>query len=320
MSEFSVIADYFAQQGMHRKDVLLGIGDDAAIVDSSQTKQLVLAVDTMNEGVHFPQNTNPYDIGWKVLAVNLSDMAAMGAKPLWFTLAISLPRADENWLAQFTQGLFAIAEKYQVQLIGGDTTRGPLSVSVQITGEYSINPHMQRANAQPGDQVYVTGCLGDAALGLLSLKQELPLTGHEQEQLLTKLNRPEPRVQEALAFSHLVNAAIDISDGLQADLSHILKASEVGAKLFVDKLPVSNVYRNCCQGAQMFDLALTGGDDYELCLTVPQENEKQFLQITDEVNCKVTKIGEIIAGEGLQLLQANGEAYVLHKRAYDHFV
>ncbi|MDX1812382.1 MAG: thiamine-phosphate kinase [Gammaproteobacteria bacterium] len=319
MSEFSLITEYFSQQKSVSENVLLGIGDDAAIVDVSRQTRLAVSVDTLNAGVHFPENTSPYDIGWKSLAVNLSDMAAMGAKPLYFTLAISMPEENSQWLADFSRGLFAIASQYNVELIGGDTTRGPLSISVHITGELNEQHATLRSAAKIGDLIYVTGMLGEAALALKSLSEKLPLSGEEQRILLEKLNRPTPRVKESLSWSHLVNAAIDISDGLYADLSHILEASKVGANVCVSDLPVSRSYRWCQQNANEYDLALTGGDDYELCLTIAPENENSFLQKADELNCRVTKVGEVCEGKQLTLLKSDGQAYSLQGRSYEHF-
>ena len=319
MAEFSIIAKYFSRQEYSPGDVLLGIGDDAGIVDSTGHDQLAISVDTLNAGVHFPLETSPYDIGWKSLAVNLSDMAAMGAKPLWFTLAISLPDEKDKWLAEFARGLFEIANKYNVKLIGGDTTQGPLSISIQITGAYTGQGKFQRNAAKPGDLIYVTGFIGDAALGLLSLNKDLPLSFDEKYQLLKKLSRPEPRVKEALAFSHFINAAIDISDGLYADLNHILKLSGVGAEIFVNQLPISRIYRWVDNSENMYDLALTGGDDYELCVTISPENEQAFIEKAAELNCRISKVGEITDGDRLELLKLDKSAYELHKNAYEHF-
>ncbi len=319
MSEFDLITKYFSQQQVKRSDVLLGIGDDAALTDVTHIQQLAISIDTLIAGVHFPAETAAYDIGWKALAVNLSDMAAMGAEPLWFTLALTLPEANEKWLSGFSAGLFDLAEQYNVTLIGGDTTKGALSITLQIAGKYLSSPHMQRANAQVGDQIYVSGLLGDAAMGLMALNQPLAISADENQQLLNKLNRPQPRVNEALILCPLINAAIDISDGLYADLSHILSASDVGAELNVNCVPVSSLYRWLNQGENNYDVALTGGDDYELCMTVPIKHEAMFIAKAEALNCPVTKIGEIMAGDALRLLTHNQKEYQINKTAYDHF-
>lgn len=319
MSEFDIIADFFSKQDMRKDDVVLGIGDDAALVSTTQLNQIAIAIDTLISGVHFPEETSAYDIGWKTLAVNLSDMAAMGAEPLWFTLALSLPEQNKSWLSDFAAGLFELAEQYNVPLIGGDTTRGSMSITVQIAGKYTSEPHMQRRNAQIGDKIYITGTLGDAALGLQSLQQSVPVSLEEKQQLLLKLNRPQPRVQEALALRTFVNAAIDISDGLYADVSHITDASNVGAIIYVDKLPVSRTYRQTLQGENHFDLALTGGDDYELCLTISPENEAKFLAQAESVGCQVTAVGEIVEGRDLTLYTHGDVPYSVKLSAYDHF-
>ena len=319
MSEFSIIADYFSKQHTKNSAVVLSIGDDAALVNPDKESLLAVSVDTLVSGVHFPQDTSAYDIGWKSLAVNLSDMAAMSAKPCWATLAITLPEENPRWLEKFAQGFFDIASQYNVDLIGGDTTRGPLSITVNIAGEYSRANKSLRSSAEVADNIYVTGIIGDAALGLISLQQDMPLSTDEKLQLQLRLNRPIPRVKESLALAPYINAAIDISDGLYADLGHILKASKVGAELNVNSLPVSRLYRWFCQGEHSFDLALTGGDDYELCLTVAAKNEQRFLNCAEQLNLKVTKIGMITSGNSLTLYNNKKEMYSLSQSGYDHF-
>ena len=318
MSEFSVIEKYFSMLGKSRCDVVLGVGDDAALVNTAGTQSLAISVDTLIEGVHFPATTDPYDIGWKSLAVNLSDMAAMGAKPRWATLALTLPNVDESWLKKFSQGFSDLATQYDVQLIGGDTTRGTLSISVQIMGGVIDSAALKRDRACAGDAVYVTGFLGDAALGLKSLNETLPLSRMDKDNLLIALNRPIPRVNEALQLSPYVNAAIDISDGLAADLLHVLKASNVAGVVDVNYLPVSELYGNCHSGKHFYDLALCGGDDYELCFTVSKKHEKKLLQVADKFSLKCTRIGEVVEGTGLTLVRG-AEEYLLNKKPYNHF-
>jgi len=320
MSEFSLIDRFFTNIGKAKDDVIIDIGDDAAVVDVTQKKRLAIAVDTFVEGVHFPTQTRAYDVGWKCLAVNLSDMAAMGAKPLWATLAITLPKQDDSWLAEFSRGFNDLATRFDVRLIGGDTTRGPLSITVNIFGDSSEDFVLTRSAAKPGDKIYVSGFLGDASIGLQSLSKQLPLSTTEQQGLQLKLNRPMPRVKEALALKSFINSAIDISDGLYADLNHILSASDVGALVYINRIPVSREYQWCCNGAQNYDVALTGGDDYELCVTVSAENETQFLLCAEKFETSWSCIGEIKAEQVLLLLNANNEEYRVAGHAYDHFV
>jgi len=318
MSEFSTIEKYFSVLGKTREDVLLGVGDDAAIVKTSNGQSLAISVDTLIEDVHFPASTLPYDIGWKSLAVNLSDMAAMAATPCWTTLALTLPRTDENWLIAFSAGFSDLAKLHNVQLIGGDTTRGKLSISVQVIGSVNEMNALRRDRAQVGDGIYVTGCLGDAALGLKSLNEPLPLSKHEKDTLLVALNKPTPRVKEALQLQPYINAAIDVSDGLAADLSHILKKSQVCGVVEIGTIPVSELYRHYSRKKHFYDLALCGGDDYELCFTVAKRHEKKLQLKAKKNRILCTRIGEIVEGSGL-LLKQNNETYKLQESSYDHF-
>ena len=317
MSEFSIIKQYFENIGKANTDVILGIGDDAALVKTDAV--LAVSVDTFVENIHFPESTSAYDVGWKSLAVNLSDMAAMGAVPSWITLALTLPKVDHSWLSEFSRGLSDLASEYDVALIGGDTTRGALSVTIQIAGYIKQGKALRRSDAQTGDAIYVTGYLGDGALGLRSLNQNMNLSSTEKIRVQQKLNRPQPRIDEMLKLRSFVNSAIDISDGLYADLKHILIASEKGAVVQVQDIPVSREYRWCCQGEQAFDLALTGGDDYEICFTVAKEKENSFLDVAKQHNIPVVKIGEITEDKEYQLLTRDGNTYSLASHAYEHF-
>lgn len=318
MSEFSIIEKYFSVLGKQRSDVIKSVGDDAALVDTSSIDSLAISVDTLIENVHFPVNTSAYDIGWKSLAVNLSDMAAMAAEPRWATLALTLPNVDDDWLKEFSRGFSELADLHNVQLVGGDTTRGVLSISVQIIGSIPGDGALTRDNAQVGDGIYVTGFLGDAALGLKSLGETLPLSNTEKQELLEKLNRPRPRVNESLKLASIINSAIDISDGLVADLSHILKASQVAGVVDVNAIPVSRAYRWCNQSKQNLDLALCGGDDYELCFTVAKHNEEKLLTEANKLEIRCTRIGEITEGTGLKFMNGEKE-YSVQQKAYDHF-
>jgi thiamine-monophosphate kinase len=271
LSEFDIIERYFRRHTTQRDDVVLGIGDDAALLQVPADRQLVVAMDTLVAGRHFPPQTTAFDVGWKALAVNLSDLAAMGASPAWATLSLTMPAADEVWLEGFARGFFQLAERYQVELVGGDTTRGPLSVTVQLHGLVERGKALRRAAARAGQKLFVTGTLGDAACALQALQAD----GKTNPDLLQRLNRPEPRVDFGLALAGVGAAAIDISDGLLADLGHILDASCCGATLWVDRLPRSPAL-DSIQDAEALACQLYGGDDYELCFSVDAEQAEQI--------------------------------------------
>ena len=267
VSEFTLIQRYFETQTQVRGDVILGIGDDCALLKVPSDASLAVSLDMLVAGVHFFADADPEGIGHKALAVNLSDLAAMGASPAWITLALSLPKADAAWLEGFCRGLFALATRFQVQLIGGDTSRGPLTISIQAHGFVPQGKALRRSGARPGDRVYVTGTLGDAALALASTRGQVTIPGAYQAYLQARLERPTPRILQGLGLRGLASAAIDISDGLAQDLGHILERSGVGARLNVDRVPRSGALNDCLDAAAALPLALTGGDDYELCFT-----------------------------------------------------
>jgi thiamine-monophosphate kinase len=317
-SEFDIIRRYFTDQQSSRTDVSLGIGDDAALLKPPSGQSLVVSVDTLVSGVHFPIDTKPEAIGHKALAVNLSDMAAMGAEPAWFTLAITLPDADENWLTQFSQGLFALASEHKIQLVGGDTTHGPLSITLQIMGFVPEGQALIRGGAVVGDAIYVTGSLGDAGAGLQVKQGQLNPPISIARQLVDKLEQPRPQVKVGMALRELANAAIDISDGLNADLGHVLTASNVGADISIDKLPLSDVFQSL-KLTDSWQLAASSGDDYELCFTVNESNEKSALQNLNTMGCDCTKIGTISAQPGLRWLDKSGDEKLLSLTGYDHF-
>ena len=297
MHEFNLIQKYFTWDNPPR-DVVTAVGDDAAVIDIPQNKQLVTSIDTLVSGVHFPENTSPHAIGHKALAVNLSDLAAMGASPRWFTLALTLPEVDETWLEGFSAGLKALAQQHDCFLIGGDTTRGPLSISIQVMGVVDQNKALLRSGAKVGDKIYVTGTLGDAAAGLQSIFD----SSNNKNNILEKeanafcqqrLNMPTPRVVESNIIKHFASTCIDVSDGLLQDLSHILEASGVGATLDLTQLPLSSALMTIItDNKQATQLALTGGDDYELLFTIPESRETNFLGIV-KGKAKVTCIGFI---------------------------
>lgn len=310
--EFDLIKRYFNRHHA-RQDVLLGVGDDAALLRATPGQVMAVTVDTLIAGVHFPYETKPDDIGHKSLAVCLSDLASMGAEPAWATLAISLPEADDRWLEGFAAGFYDLAARYGVALIGGDTTRGSLSITVQAMGWVPQEQALHRSGACLGDSIYVTGTLGDAGLGLAVLQSRTQVDSTFHEALLGHLNRPEPRVQAGIALRGLATAAIDISDGLAADLNHLLNASGVGARVEIDRLPLSNAVREADPQGY---LALSAGDDYELIFTMPPSSAQTLS------HCEMppyTCIGRIESEKGLRLVDAEGNTPPYSRFGYDHF-
>ncbi|HEX9626759.1 MAG TPA: thiamine-phosphate kinase [Acidiferrobacterales bacterium] len=318
MNEFEIIRRYFARQPVARGDVRVGIGDDAAVVEVPADRELVVSTDLLVAGVHFPADTAPDAIGWKALAVNLSDLAAMGAEPAWFTLNLSLPDADPDWLAGMCSGLYALAAEHDVQLIGGDTTRGPLTLGIQILGLVPRGAALTRAGARPGDRVFVSGTLGDAALGLLSRQGRLAPAPDMAPGLDARLDRPTPRLDVGRALRGLASACIDLSDGLAADLGHILEASGAGARVELERLPRSAAYR-ALQAQVGWDPAVSHGDDYELCFSVPPGRLDALSRRMASVGCPVTEIGVIDAGPGLRFVDESGRAYRPARAGFDHF-
>ncbi|MFP5506443.1 MAG: thiamine-phosphate kinase [Gammaproteobacteria bacterium] len=322
LTEFSLIDRFFAAPAARRGDIAVGIGDDAAVVDVPAGQQLVVATDTLVAGVHFPETATAADIGHKALAVNLSDLAAMGARPAWATLALTLPDADAAWLEAFARGFFALAERTGVALIGGDTTRGPLTVTVQILGLVPTGAALLRSGARPGDRIYVSGSLGDAALALQWLSGAVIVGGNARTHLEARLHRPEPRLALGARLREVASAAIDVSDGLLADLGHLLDASGFGATLWVDRLPRSDAFRTVVAGPQApawYELPLAGGDDYELCFSAAPEHVAALEMLADELGIALTPIGEIDAEPGLRCRRDDGSDYAPARRGYEHF-
>lgn len=325
-AEFDLVRSLARATRVARSDVRMGIGDDAALVRVPPRSELVLAVDTLVAGVHFPRSAAAFDIGWKALAVNLSDLAAMGARPAWATLALTLPRADGTWVAAFARGFARLARQHGVSLVGGDTTRGPLTVTVQAHGFLPRDGGLLRSGARVGDVILISGCLGDAAAGLRLAMQgpKSPAAAGRmpaaQRTLLQRLNRPQPRVALGLALRPLAHAAIDVSDGLAQDLTHVLRASGVGAVLQADQLPASGAlrrYRPLPQ--QRWPLQLAGGDDYELCFTLPPQRLRRALQAARRIGVALTPIGRVVAGRGLQVHDPAGKAVVVSRPGFTHF-
>lgn len=320
MGEFDLIARYFRCLGPERADVALGVGDDAALLRPPRGQALVVTLDTLVEAVHFLAATTPADIGHKALAVNLSDLAAMGAEPAWFTLSITLPRVDENWIAAFAEGLRALADVHGVRLVGGDTTRGPLAVSVQAMGFVSEDAALRRDGAHVGDGVYVTGTLGDAALGLALVQGRATLPEAEARYVRARLDRPTPRVAAGRALRGLATSAIDLSDGLAGDLRHVLQAGGVGAELECERLPLSPALRaGTATDAERRRLALCGGDDYELCFTAPRSGEEAVYAACAGAAVACTRVGTIVAAPGLHLKDAQGAVFSLDCAGFEHF-
>ena len=319
--EFDLIAMIRARMDVARADVALGIGDDAAVLEVPPGQQLAACTDTLVAGVHFPIETAPEDIGWKALAVNLSDLAAMGGEPAWALLALTLPDVDARFVERFAQGFAELARMHGVALVGGDTTQGPLAMTVTALGTLPIGNALTRSGAGAGDAVYVTGTLGDAA-GALRLGNQGQGTGDRNPAamaLLTKLNRPEPRVAAGLALRGVASACIDVSDGLLADLGHVCAASDVGAELEVEALPISSVLKAAFDPATRRELAMAGGDDYELCFTVTNAREADMHAALARARCRATRIGRIVAGAGVRILDAQGNAVATPRTGWEHF-
>jgi len=320
-SEFSLIDHFFKARGAVRNDVSVAIGDDGAVSSVPDGYQLVTAVDTLVNGVHFPVDSKAFDIGYKALAVNLSDLAAMGAEPAWATLALTMPNADESWLQQFCDGFFQLAEEFNVQLIGGDTTQGPLSVTVQVMGLVPQGQAVLRSGAKTGDAIYVSGCIGDAALGLRIHQQQIApssLSRQQSEALCARLYRPYPRVALGKALRGIASSMIDVSDGLAADLIHILDASRVGATIELENIPVSDHMQAVGELVDTVANVLGGGDDYELCFTVPEDKTTKLADISQQLSLNVKRIGAIKAGKGLSILK-NGLEVKPRQLGFEHF-
>lgn len=315
-SEFDLIRKYFTRPTAHTH---LGVGDDAALIQIAASQELAISADMLVAGTHFFADTDPWQLGWKSLAVNISDMAAMGAEPKWATLAIALPEANESWIADFAEGFFACASKFGVDLIGGDTTRGPLCISVQIMGQVPIGKALKRSGAKIGDDIWVSGQLGNAALALHHLLSKHPLTDDALDQTMPALLKPEPRVALGLALRDIAHSAIDISDGLLADLGHIVKTSKVGATVNLASVPCSEILCQHINQPLLRDMLLAGGDDYELCFTASVDNRTKIQLIAQDLHVPLSRIGEICDTGHLTLHDANNNPIELGKTGFDHF-
>lgn len=317
-NEFDIIKKYFSEFPQ-RSDVILGVGDDAAILQPPKGHELVITTDTLVSGVHFPDQTSADAIGHKSLAVNLSDLAAMGAKPLWFTLALTLPEVNSKWLNNFSQGLKKLAACYQLALVGGDTTQGPLSTTIQACGCVPEGRAVTRSGANDGDDIYVTGTLGDAGLGLFSVQDKIKLSAADRIFCERKLNYPEPRVSAGMGLLTLATAMIDCSDGFAADLGHILEQSKTGAEVQINKLPLSTSVQKFLKKQNDYSLPLAAGDDFELIFTASPENRNEIAALENVLDCSITWVGKITQKRDLLLRKKEGGLYNLKKTGYQHF-
>ena len=319
MGEFDLIKRYFSRKSL-QNDVILSVGDDCAITSIPAGYQLAITTDTLVEGTHFLPSISPADLAYKSVAVNLSDLAAMGATPTWMSLALTLPEIKEAWLAEFSQSLFAILDRYGVSLIGGDTTKGPLSITLTAQGFLPENQGLFRHQAKVGDWIFVSGFLGDSAAGLDLLLQNRKIENESDRYLIQRHLRPTPRVELGLALRSFSCCSLDISDGLLADLGHILERSQVGAEIYLENLPLSRHLCTQYEQTQAEKFALTGGEDYELCFTVSEEKREEMEQVLRSQGIKVTCIGQILpATSGLNLLK-NGKKMALPTHiGFDHF-
>jgi len=310
--ESSIINQYF---NLYKTKAFMGIGDDAALIKKDAKYLWAISTDMLNEKTHFLPNTNPFNLGWKALAVNISDIYAMGGSPKFALLAIALPKIKTNWMKQFSSGLFSCAKKYDVDIIGGDTTKGNLSISICIIGEVLKKNVLLRANAKKEDDIWVTGELGLAAIGLASLQNKIKLPQSLEKKSIKALELPKLYPPSIKKIAKLSNSAIDISDGLITDLNHILKSSRVGAEIFLNDLPIQPwLKRN-----QLYDTALYGGDDYQLLFTAPKNNRDKIQTMNKTTKIKITRIGNIKENINLNVINKDGILHKITKKGFDHF-
>jgi len=315
MSEFDLIRRYLTGVGAGRDDVSLDVGDDCALLRVPAGRELAVGIDTLVAGVHFLPDCDPEALGWKALAVSLSDLAAVGAEPAWATLALTLPAADEAWLAAFVRGLGELAAAEDVRLVGGDLTRGPLTITVQAHGFVPVGHALRRDGARLGDLICVSGALGDAGLALRHLKHGEP----PGDYLRRRLERPVPRIVLGEVLRGLATSAIDLSDGLVSDLGHVLAGSGCAARVELERLPLADQVAAVVAADHDWSLPLAAGDDYELCFTLPAAAAGQLPVLAAAAGCPLTIIGEIVAGQGLRLVQPDGSGWSAAGGGYDHF-
>ena len=319
MGEFDLITRYFTRPA---KRAVLGVGDDCALWQIQPGMQLAVSTDMLVEGRHFLSTVPPKRLGHKALAVNLSDLAASGAKPVAFTLALAMPRIDEAWLQGFSVGLLALADQHTCELVGGDTTQGPLTICITVMGEVPPGDALLRQGAQVGDDIYISGSVGDARLALEVMRGQITLSASDFESCRQRMEQPQPRIALGLALRGVANACIDVSDGLAGDLGHVLKASQVGAVLTTDWVQDSAAISVAMQSlpfARRLDMALAGGDDYELLFTAAPEQAEAVQHAANEADVSVTCIGRITTGSGLQVLDLQGVPMSRRFASFDHF-
>ena len=320
MKEFDLIDRFFKNGGHQRKDVLIGIGDDAALTKVAENQCLATTTDTLVSGVHFLEDTPARAVAYKAVAANLSDLAAMGAEPAWINLSLSLPNSEATWLEEFTEGLYELCQYYSVQLIGGDTVSGPLSLTITAQGFVPQASALTRKGAQPGDWVYVTGNLGDAGAGLDILRGELAAVGEDAAYLVKRHYYPSPRVMAGTTLRRSASACIDISDGLLADLGHVLEASGCGALIHVDRLPISEHLANVVDAEKAIQYGLTAGDDYELLFTIGEELKSKVETAFSSFNIQATCIGQVTGAQGKIELKHNDKPYQhTGRKGFEHF-
>jgi len=325
LSEFDLIARYFRQSGLaadpaRHPGVALGIGDDCALLNIPADQQLAVSMDVLVETVHFPVGAPAALIAERALAVNLSDLAAMGARPLGFTLGLTLPRIDEPWLQSFSNGLRESALRYRCPLLGGDTTRGPLQIAIQVHGTLPAGTALTRSGAKVGDEIYVSGTLGRAGLALSVLENTLPAAYAEQRaELLNAYYQPQPRLALGAALRGIASAAQDVSDGVLADLGHIARSSNVCMQLDAAAIPVASVVRALRDPAAALELALTAGDDYELVFTAAPDEHAAVLAAAVSAGVAVSRIGSVAAGQGVEVRTADGQLLHFARQGFQHF-
>jgi len=319
MNEFSLIQKYFKQH-KYSKNVVMGIGDDCAILELPKQSHLCVSIDTQLVNRHFPEQFPVNLLGARALHCAVSDLAAMSASPLWFTLALTLPNANPDWLASFSEGLFDAAHTYSIQLVGGDTTSGPLAITIQVHGVVDENKALLRSGAHEGDAILVSGYLGDAAAGLNVIQNKLIAKGANKQYLTNRFSTPYARIKEAQFIQSRATSCIDVSDGLLADLGHICDASELSARIVSSEIPLSESLLASVDQAQALTWALTGGDDYELCFTVPNEHYKAVINQGALLGFRFTKIGNTIPKMNKDIIDSEtGQPFHFLNRGYQHF-
>lgn len=315
-SEFDLIARHFTRPAAN---AVLGVGDDCALIDITNGMDLAVSTDTMVSGTHFFPDVDPEHLGHKALAVNLSDIAAMGAMPYWATLALTLPNVNHEWLAAFAKGFFDLAQEYDVSLIGGDTTRGPLTMTVTIMGEVPAGAALRRGGAKPGNDIWVSGNIGDAALAVAHRHGRIVLAEEDYREAVMRLYEPTPRVSLGQALRGLATSAIDVSDGLLADLTHICRLSGVGATVELPNVPVSAIGAKHLDTGAGRSAIVAGGDDYELLFTAHPNSRDSIEDLTDVLGVPLTRVGQVKRGKGVSLLGHDGKPVKVDGRGYDHF-